>query len=119
MISGRLAIYLAISISESISFPMFEDIKFELVNENGKDENELIIFALSTCGHCRRAKQFLEEKGIKYHYIYVDQMDYEKKQQLKKNLQEKFKKRVAFPFLVVNNSETVVGFLRQEYEKYI
>jgi glutaredoxin len=98
---------------------IYEGIEFETVNKNGNDDNELVMFALSTCGHCRRAKKFLKENGVKYRYIYVDLMDYEKKQELKNKLQKKFDKRVAFPFLVVNGEKSIVGFLKQEYERYI
>ncbi len=99
--------------------PLFEDIDFEVVNEDGKQENEIVMFALSTCGHCRRAKQFLKESGVKYSFTFVDLMDYDKKQEVKKRLQEKFEKRVAFPFLVVNMEHSITGFLKQEYEKFI
>ena len=97
---------------------IYDGINFEVINVDGKKDYDLKIFALSTCGHCRRAKDFLTEKGIKFEYVYVDQLEYEKKQDLKNKLQDKFKKRVAFPFLVINDEDCVVGFLKNEYIKY-
>lgn len=35
--------------------------------------NEITIYSTSWCGDCRRAKQFLKERGISFHEINVDE----------------------------------------------
>ena len=95
---------------------MYDDIKF--IEEDGKiATNELTVFALSTCGFCRRAMNFLRENEVKFRYVYIDKIDYEKKSKLKKELQEKFNKRVAFPFLVCNDEKAIVGFVKSDWEE--
>ena len=95
---------------------MYEDIDF--VEEDGKITiNELTVFALSTCGFCRRGMNFLRENKVKFRYVYIDKMKYERKSKLKKDLQEKFNKRVAFPFLVCNDEKAIVGFVKSDWEE--
>ena len=98
---------------------MYEDITF--IEEDGKiATNELTVFALSTCGFCRRGLNFLKENEVKFRYVYIDKMDdLEKKSKLKKDLQEKFNKRVAFPFLVCNDNKACVGFIESEWREFI
>ena len=97
---------------------MYQDIPFTY--EDGEVNNkEISVFALSTCGFCRRGIQFLKNNKVKFRYVYIDKMPYEEKQQLKKQLQEKFQKRVAFPFVVVNDEEALVGFIKRQWEEKI
>ena len=35
--------------------------------------NQITIYSTSWCGDCRRAKQFLKERGISFHEINVDE----------------------------------------------
>jgi len=94
---------------------MYEDIMF--IEEDGKNAtNELTVFALSTCGFCRRGMNFLRENDVKFRYVYIDKIEFEIKSKLKKELKEKFNKRVAFPFLVCNDEKAIVGFVRSDWE---
>ena len=97
---------------------MYEDITF--IEEDGKiATNELTVFALSTCGFCRRGLNFLRENEVKFRYVYIDKIDFEIKSKLKKDLQEKFNKRIAFPFLVCNDDKACVGFVESEWREFI
>ena len=94
---------------------MYEDITF--IEEDGKNAtNELTVFALSTCGFCRRGINFLKENEMKFRYVYIDKIEFEKKSKLKEELQKKFNKRVAFPFLVCNDEKAIVGFVKSDWE---
>ena len=94
----------------------YEGISF--IEEDGKiATNDLTVFALSTCGFCRRGLNFLRENDVKFRYVYVDKIDIEKKSKLKEGLSKKFKRRVAFPFLVCNDEKAVVGFVRSDWEE--
>ncbi|WP_245618970.1 glutaredoxin family protein [Methanogenium cariaci] len=44
----------------------------DFTHVDGDSHIAVTLFSLSTCGHCRRTKTFLEEKGIAYDYIDVD-----------------------------------------------
>ncbi len=97
---------------------MFEDIQF--VHEEGSvNKNDIRLFALSTCGFCRRGMNYLRDQSITFSYVYVDKIPFEQKQELKEKLKKKFEKRVAFPFVVVNESVAMVGFLQKEWDSHV
>ncbi|MFX1255686.1 MAG: glutaredoxin family protein [Promethearchaeota archaeon] len=80
---------------------MHEDLKFEF--EDGKNSvHNVTVYALSTCGFCKRALKFLRDNSIAFRYIYVDYLDPEVKSQLKADLKEKYNRRVTYPFLILD-----------------
>lgn len=78
-------------------------------------ERAITVYALSTCGFCKRAMAFLEDRGIAYRYIYVDQIPLETKNEVKSVLKERFKENVAFPFAVIDDSSHLVGFIQPDW----
>lgn len=44
------------------------------VRVDGVKKAEIFIFALSTCGWCRKTKKLFRELGVEYSYIDVDQL---------------------------------------------
>jgi len=80
---------------------------------DGRDAGKVLLFALSTCGWCRRTKNLLAELGIAFDYIYVDLLPAE---ELKETLVlvEKYNPAGSFPTLVINDSKTIVGFREDE-----
>jgi len=97
---------------------MVEQIEFTY-EDGDKDEKDVTVYALSTCGFCRRGMEFLRKNSVKFKFIYIDQLEYEVKQKLKAKLKEKFEKRVAFPFLVIDNKEAIFGFVKDVWKKHL
>ncbi|HON77828.1 MAG TPA: glutaredoxin [Spirochaetota bacterium] len=88
------------------------------VHEDGVEKyTDVTVYALSTCGFCKRALKFLREHNIKFRYIYVDDLEPDEKQSLKESLAKEYNSRVGFPFLVIDNSRCLVGFTQHEWEK--
>ncbi len=55
-------------------FPEFiEKLTHSVIGEN--DSQEWTIFTLSTCMWCKKCKQYLNDKNIKYLYVDVDKID--------------------------------------------
>jgi|GEM_PF-3996188 len=38
----------------------------------GEDRGDVLLYALSTCGWCRKTKALLKELGVQYRYVDVD-----------------------------------------------
>ena len=38
----------------------------------GQDKGNLVLFALSTCGWCKKTRALIEDIGASYDYVYVD-----------------------------------------------
>ncbi len=67
------------------------------------------LFALSTCGWCRRAKTFLEEKKIEYECFDVDLLEGEAKEAARAEV-ARVNPRRSYPTIVVGEDGVVVGF---------
>ena len=68
-----------------------------------------MLYALSTCGWCKKTKNFLDENNVEYEYVYVDLLDKEEKDRVLEEV-KKWNPRSSFPTVVVNDSESVAGF---------
>jgi glutaredoxin len=95
---------------------MMFDIEFQEEEGTNKNHN-LTLFALSTCGFCRRSMKFLKEKNFAFKFVYLDKLEREKKNEIKAQLKKKFNKRAVFPYLVINEKEVITGFTQSEWEQ--
>ena len=66
------------------------------------------LYALSTCGWCKKAKRFLDSHGIEYELDDVDLLTGEEKAAVKEEI-ARLNPRRSYPTLVVNGT-VVVGF---------
>jgi glutaredoxin-like protein NrdH len=89
---------------------------FEQV-EGTRDLGELTVYALSTCGFCRRALAFLRDNSIRFRFLYVDDQPPEIKEEIKGHILDAFKQQVRYPFLVINNERCLAGFTEDEWKK--
>jgi arsenate reductase-like glutaredoxin family protein len=72
------------------------------------------LYALSTCGHCRQAKDYFEQHGIAYDCIHVDWL-YGPERNDVLHLLSKYAMNPAFPTIVIGE-KVVVGFRPEEIE---
>jgi len=85
----------------------------ELKNVAGEDRGKIILYALSTCGWCKRTKQLLNELGVAYSYVDVDQVESGEKSRIMGEV-SKWNPACSFPTLVINNEKCIVGFKDDE-----
>ena len=86
-----------------------EKIEFT-VKEGTNSNHSLTVYALSTCGFCKRGLAFLQDKSYAHRFVYVDLLPPELKTELKEELKQKYQKPLLFPFIVVDDKETYAGF---------
>ncbi|MBS5048963.1 MAG: glutaredoxin family protein [Desulfovibrionaceae bacterium] len=70
------------------------------------------MYALETCRHCRKTREFLEENKVQYHLVYVDRFSGEARSNLMDKVRA-FNPRGSFPTIVMPGGKTVVGFREQ------
>jgi glutaredoxin len=75
----------------------------------GKKKGDVLLYALSTCGWCRKTKDLLGDLGVEYRYIDVDLLDSEAKSEAIKEI-TKWNPRCSFPTLVINNDRCIMGY---------
>lgn len=90
------------------------EVSFEQVAGSNAD-HDLTVYALSTCGFCKRALKFLRDNSLEFKYVYVDKLPYDTKQALKAELKDKYNHRVYFPFLVIDDEDILVGFTEKDW----
>ncbi len=75
----------------------------------GKNKGKIMLYALSTCGWCRKTKKLFDKLGIEYHYVDVDLVPDEDKESVRKEVM-RWNPRGSFPTVVVNDNTCIVGF---------
>ena len=70
---------------------------------------QVVLYALSTCGWCRRAKRLLDDNDVEYELVYVDQLEGEEKDAAVTEV-AKWNPRRSFPTLVVDDRVGVAGY---------
>ena len=75
----------------------------------GKNKGKVMLYALSTCGWCKKTKALLNELGVEYDYTDVDLLKEEKQSATIKEI-TKFNPDCNFPTMVINSSKCIVGF---------
>jgi len=82
--------------------------------EGDKKDHDVVLFALSTCPHCRNARNFLDDSGVAYRYVYLDQLEGDEQKQVLEEA-SKYNPRRSFPTLVVDDDDVLVGFTEADW----
>lgn len=66
-------------------------------------------YGLSTCIWCRKTRQFLEDRGVQFDYVYVDLLQGQEREEAKEQVR-RWNPAVSFPTVVVDDDQCVVGY---------
>jgi len=81
--------------------------------EGARRDRSVRLYALSTCGWCRRVKEWLGEVGVEYEYVDVDLCSRDEKREVTLFLKE-HGLPLTFPLVVVDGSTFVSGYRPEE-----
>ncbi len=95
---------------------MFDYLTYTTV-EGGDKRHDVVVYALSTCGFCKRALAFLSDKGIEHRYVHLDLVPLETKTRAKTALKERFGEHISFPYAVIDEKTTLIGFIEADWRK--
>jgi glutaredoxin len=90
----------------------------ELTHVKGKKKRGILLYALSTCGWCKKTKQMLNDKGVEYSYVDVDLLDDEENERVIEEV-KRWNPICSFPTIVVDNKQCIQGFKPEELLKVI
>jgi len=79
----------------------------------GRKKGDVLLYALSTCGWCRKTKELLDDAGVEYDYIYVDQLDGDTRKEAVEKIRV-WNPNVSFPTMVINDDKSIVGYQEQK-----
>lgn len=90
---------------------LLSEINFHHVD--GEQKESIKLFALSTCGWCKKTRMFLEENNVAYDYIYVDLTEGAERELVVEEFQ-KYNPDMSFPTIVINGTKVIVGYEPEE-----
>lgn len=94
---------------------MFDYVDFTVVpGEAG--EHDLKLFALSTCGFCKRAIAFLNEHKVGHSFVYIDKLPRIEKKRIKDEFYETFQTRMLYPTIIVGEEDFLIGFIEESWK---
>ena len=73
-----------------------------------KNKHQVLVYAISTCGWCKRAKKFLMDNDVEYEYIDIDLATNEDKEKIKKDITTRGGP-LAYPTLIIDNKILLTG----------
>ena len=79
------------------------------IRVSGKDKGDVFIYALSTCGWCRKMKTLLGDLGVEYCYVDVDLEEGVERETVTTEL-TKWNPKLSFPTVVINQEKCIIGF---------
>ncbi len=79
----------------------------------GENKGKVVLYALSTCGWCRKTRLLLESLNIEFKYIYVDLLKGEERSEIINEV-EKWNSKLSFPTVIINDKDVIVGFKEDE-----
>jgi glutaredoxin-like protein NrdH len=89
-----------------------------VVHVKGKNKGDIVLYAISTCGWCKKTKSLLNKLGVEYRYIYVDLLDKKEKEKIEEEV-KKWNSKCNYPTMVINNKKCIVGFKEDEIQEVL
>ena len=68
-----------------------------------------MVYALSTCVWCKRAKRLLNDLGVPYDFIDMDMLSEEEEQETRA-IVDRLNPDGSFPVIVIDNKKVISGF---------
>lgn len=81
-------------------------------------EHQVKFYGLSTCIWCRKTRQFLEDEGVAFDFVYVDLLEGDERDAVKDEIRP-WNPRVSFPTTVIDGTECVIGFKTDELKQVL
>jgi len=87
-----------------------------VVQVPGENAGNVKLYALSTCGWCRKTKNLLDDMGVAYEYEYVDNLSGEERDRAVQEI-TKWNPSRSFPTIVIDDKRCIVGYQEDEIKK--
>jgi len=78
-------------------------------------EDNVKIYSLSTCSHCKSTKEFLSKCSIKYNFVDVDLLEGEERKAILEDV-KRFNPKCSFPTIIIGE-KVVVGYREEEIKE--
>jgi glutaredoxin len=72
------------------------------------NKHQVLMYAISTCGWCRRAKNFLKDNNVAFEYVDIDLIDSDAKETIKQDITKRGG-TLAYPTLIIDDKILLTG----------
>lgn len=79
------------------------------------NDQNVQIFTLSTCGHCKSTKKLLEKYSVNYDCVDVDLLDRDQQKEILENIKI-LNPKLSFPTIVIGD-KVIVGYKENEIKE--
>ena len=79
------------------------------------NDQNVQVFTLSTCGHCKSTKKLLEKHSVMYDCVEVDLLDRDQRKEILENIKV-LNPKLSFPTIVIGD-RVVVGYKENEIKE--
>ncbi len=73
------------------------------------NRHKILLYAISTCGWCRKAKNFFKDNDIEYEYVDVDLCSDEDREKIRKDIRKRGG-QLNYPTIIVDEKTLITGF---------
>ena len=80
-----------------------------------EDDKQIKMYTLSTCGHCKATKKFLNECEVHYEFTDVDKLEGDERKAILEDV-KKLNPRCSFPTIVIGE-KVIVGYKEDEIKE--
>lgn len=80
------------------------------------DTHSVVFYGLSTCIHCRHAREFLEKHAVPFELHYVDLAEGDERAELLSKVKA-YNPAISFPTIVIDGNDCIVGFRPEAMEE--
>jgi ferredoxin-thioredoxin reductase catalytic subunit/glutaredoxin len=101
--------------------------EYNIIPGENKD-HKIRLYALSTCGFCKKAMAFLRKHSIEFEYIFCDYLPREVADEINEEIinqckdpsqsREEFMEQARFPFLIMDDIKCLAGFNEEKYLEF-
>ena len=88
-------------------------VKGHLKHVDGTKKGDITLYALSTCGWCKKTKGLLNDMNLDYRYVDVDLLADADREEAMEEIR-RWNPTCSFPTLVIDNDRCIVGFREEE-----
>ena len=84
-----------------------------------KDDRDVKVFTISTCGWCKKVKKLLKSLGVEFEYVDIDTVEGEEKKNVKDDL-KRYNSKLSCPTLVIDEGdEVIIGYKEDEIKEVL
>ncbi len=77
-------------------------------------KKKIKLYALSTCGWCKKTKKFLDDNYVEYEYEYVDLLTGAERERVMAEV-DRWNPRRSFSTIVIADKELLIKYLTETY----